>query len=1229
MAYRAEIEIGVKGANKLRDLQDRIGKVSKEIDLLGARDLFENKTLQNIQTYNQTLKAAADNLKVVSFASEKAAKATDTETAAIKTYVSALLSAEGAQSRQNRLIDEEIAKRRGATQELKAYNAALAAPTQRGAQTTMVGSYLRGQPKFGPEPAPGFDPVAGAARTRASGLAADVIAKGKATEQAAQEEIRLVGKVNEADRRAFIALNNDKIRLEQKRIDLTLDGIEAGLAKAIKGDEEIGANFDKRLTARIQATENAESAEKRIQTQRLDNLQAVRKIEESITKERLINSKKTAKARKDALGSAIIGGGFPLLFGQGPAAALGGALGGGAGGLMGGQFGFGLSLIGTQLGVVIDGLISDAASLGEALTSVTANIDAVVAASGKTNTAFAKNVKALEEAGLKNTALELATRELANVVGTDGVNSLKEFSSDTAKLSAEFAKAMSIMQVAVVETIQTFGLLKGILGGLEETVLEGQIQRELKKGGPDAERLRASMSRPDVGSDVKTALTDPASIIFSKKPLNTAKDPRFITPETIKIIKQINVERALNNTNASQNALKEKKNLDLAKQNIASFERSLKPGKILEQFTDKQKEQEKAQLNFDARRNEIVANYEKSIGNLRRNIEGQVSTLRLQNLQKANQLEDQRAANALAGLRNQQAASSLFTAGAGGVDPALRGDAESLKNAANAYELKVVEAEQKRAKLERDAALTSQEIQFRADKFKLDVARQAAELGLNAQKQIDRINKTIVERNSKFNLEKFQNEVKLASLRYAVLSAEINFQAQKLNDQRATAVGDEFNRLDSQIGGLNRLQTAIEANIETLKKVKPPESLTEVQGLAQVGVDLTEYNKLVGVSIGLQDKLKQSRLDAISGDLEAANLDRLKASADILIQIQNQAVDALAARNIELDKSARLSELTAELGSQALAQEITNIEFATSLQEKRIGLVEANFAAQQSVLEAKIAEGTANETEIAQLEHIKKLLREINKLKGIVTTTSAELKKGAKGEIDQFIQQSTNELNNFQALAVRVSKGIGDAVGNSLANGISGLIEGSATVKEVFADMLKSIGQTLVQEGTKMIATYIAIGIAKAFAGMGRSGGGGVGKLPENPLDSFRAAGVQGPIYDFQAKANGGPVSGGQPYMVGERGPELFVPGQSGGVMRNEDMRSLMGRSPASGGAPSMNFSFETTSIGGTEYVSREQLEAAMAVTRKDAARDGAKRGMNMTLDKMQHSPSTRRRVGI
>ena len=52
--------------------------------------------------------------------------------------------------------------------------------------------------------------------------------------------------------------------------------------------------------------------------------------------------------------SAIIGGSFPLLFGQTGAAAVGGGLGGAAGGLIGGQFGFALSILGTAIGAAID-----------------------------------------------------------------------------------------------------------------------------------------------------------------------------------------------------------------------------------------------------------------------------------------------------------------------------------------------------------------------------------------------------------------------------------------------------------------------------------------------------------------------------------------------------------------------------------------------------------------------------------------------------------------------------------------------------------------------------------------------------------------------------------------------------------------------------------------------------------------------------------------------------------
>ena len=284
-----------------------------------------------------------------------------------------------------------------------------------------------------------------------------------------------------------------------------------------------------------------------------------------------------------------------------------------------------------------------------------------------------------------------------------------------------------------------------------------------------------------------------------------------------------------------------------------------------------------------------------------------------------------------------------------------------------------------------------------------------------------------------------------------------------------------------------------------------------------------------------------------------------------------------------------------------------------------------------------VAEGQRQE--LFNLVHINREedIRRINaeeldaQIKETMSMDFASVFAKQQGKIQEFIASAQDSLKDLQQVAVNVAQGIGNAIANSLVNGIQGLIDGSAKVKDVFANLLKSVGQILSQEGAKMIATYIAIGVAKAFAGMpgfGKPGsfetGTGLTGFASQPSTAgFDPSGLFG-------RANGGPVNAGRPYMVGERGPELFVPGQSGGIMRNEEMRRLMGRSPAGAGSqPSMNFTFETTNIGGTEYVSREQLESAMATTRRQAANDGARRGMSMTLDKMQNSPRTRSRIGI
>ena len=227
------------------------------------------------------------------------------------------------------------------------------------------------------------------------------------------------------------------------------------------------------------------------------------------------------------------------------------------------------------------------------------------------------------------------------------------------------------------------------------------------------------------------------------------------------------------------------------------------------------------------------------------------------------------------------------------------------------------------------------------------------------------------------------------------------------------------------------------------------------------------------------------------------------------------------------------------------------------------------------------------------------------------------------------------ELTNLESVAVLAADNMGNAFGQAFQE----IINGSSSAQEALANMMRSIGENFINMAAQIIAkqtTMVILGtILKAlgiFSGAASGGGGFSGNAAGfgGSVDAGIPALPGIPDYSGAFRANGGPVSAGSPYIVGERGPELFVPGTSGGVMSNSDLRSAMnGQGGGSSGSPVFNMSFETTTIGGVEYVSRDQLEAAMAETRRAATRDGASRGMTMTLDRIQNSSSTRRRIGV
>jgi hypothetical protein len=241
------------------------------------------------------------------------------------------------------------------------------------------------------------------------------------------------------------------------------------------------------------------------------------------------------------------------------------------------------------------------------------------------------------------------------------------------------------------------------------------------------------------------------------------------------------------------------------------------------------------------------------------------------------------------------------------------------------------------------------------------------------------------------------------------------------------------------------------------------------------------------------------------------------------------------------------------------------------------------------------------------------------------------------------------------------------------------MIAGTKSAKEVFVDFLNDIANALIDTAKRMIAQYIAIGIAKAFAGLGSAGAGDFAPSSAGP---FGGGGLStGLSFDPSGfgRALGGGVSAGRPYPVGENGPELFVPYQAGTIIpaeatealeaiNNASLRGLQvpfqataatasgkasqqgssssssglsvpfqrgmeglsvpfqrggmdGSAAAGGGAGVIDVKFETVRIGELDFVTKDEAQRI--------GRESAKQGAALAQKRITNNPSTRRQAGI
>ena len=302
------------------------------------------------------------------------------------------------------------------------------------------------------------------------------------------------------------------------------------------------------------------------------------------------------------------------------------------------------------------------------------------------------------------------------------------------------------------------------------------------------------------------------------------------------------------------------------------------------------------------------------------------------------------------------------------------------------------------------------------------------------------------------------------------------------------------------------------------------------------------------------------------------------------------AVSGTTASDTAATELERQQEAATELERQ---QEAAN-KLKANLQD-RITLASALTQDERAMLQLKIDQAKIDEKfpllSQAARDGLKEKLKILHAQKNVTDSIVA-----ARERETQAIADAADKAEDEGEKLKELGESIGSTLQAGIVDTITSAIDGSKSLRESLSGILKQVGGILLNAG---------------IGGIGSSLG----------IPGFRA--------------NGGPVNANEPYIVGERGPELFIPFQRGQVVSNEDTQQLMGqaqtvslpftrtseRLAAMQDPGAIDVRYESTVINNTEYVTAEQHRKGMA--------QAAERGRALTLQALQNSPKTRTKVGI
>jgi tape measure domain-containing protein len=397
--------------------------------------------------------------------------------------------------------------------------------------------------------------------------------------------------------------------------------------------------------------------------------------------------------------------------------------------------------------------------------------------------------------------------------------------------------------------------------------------------------------------------------------------------------------------------------------------------------------------------------------------------------------------------------------------------------------------------------------------------------------------------------------------------------------------------------------------------------------------------------------------------------------SDIELALRRQMRGAMATEDLRLQAHLQLAldltaakEETEDVNKRINLQEQAHADFAAAMKKIKEDELKVQRDLQASLEDRQYKLGLITEQEYIrlQIERERRKLEEGGASDEMIEKTLAVYRQQLDPDFFTSINKQLAEMRrNFQKLIDPANQVIGaaNAIGDAFGNSFKQVITGQASARQALANFFQSVANhfadmasQIIAEAIKMQAVKFISQIISAFIPTGGGGTGFGGASSNSALSSalpstssLADAAASTPLNlnaggnylsgGFKAFQAGGVVSQPTLGMVGEGGePEYIIPqskmresmarysrGVRGPGVIPDNGVATMSEGSGVGVATPIDVRFSVERINNVDYVTATEFQQGL----QQAAAQGAQRGEQNTLKRLQMSGSTRRRLGM